>query len=186
MGATLGASDLPVLAGAAWGAGSRAERKTAGHGPPDWRRARRPPGEAGTRESRTSSSWRAPRRPGLGTEGPLEPRWRGRPAGRQEGRSPTGVREGEGRGDTKADRRTDRSRKPDGHTEGENEGDRDRHARVLLTSPRSRACCSPSPPSTAGSTPPTNARASVNPPSLPQLPHPRAVPGGSTRLRSLK
>lgn len=96
MGAMLGASDLRVPAGAAWGAGRHAARRRAGHGRPGWRRSRKPPGEAGTLGNRTSSSWRAPRRPGLGTGGPLEPR--GGCGRREDGRSGQGPDRGQGRG----------------------------------------------------------------------------------------
>lgn len=93
VGAALRALDLRPRAGAVWGAGSRAARRKAGSGRPGWRRARRPPSEAGTRGSRTSSSWRAPRRPGLGTGEPLV-----RPAGGQAGRAGQGPDGVEGRG----------------------------------------------------------------------------------------
>lgn len=80
VGAALGALDLRPPAAVVWAAGNRLARRKAGSGRPGWRRAQRPPSEAGTRGSRTSSSWRAPRRPGLGTGEPLV-----RPAGGQAG-----------------------------------------------------------------------------------------------------
>lgn len=123
--------------------------------------------------------------------GPGNPWSRGGGCGRREsGRAGQGPSRGEGRGGAQRYRgataaQTETGSQVDGQREKMRETQRQTRAGIInLASEQSLPL--PSPPSIAGSAPATPARASVNPPSRPPLPHPRAVPGGSTRLRSLK